>query len=97
MRQTYDQFGDAIIAGINEESGTPSFDDSKNKMAEAFAAMEKRMNEKFDALEKNVNTMNDNISGIADIATHTDTDNDTDNSTITDATNDNDNMKDDEV
>lgn len=77
MKQTYEQFADAMIDGINEESGVNTDESSKNLMAEKLADLEKKMTEKLDNITKGVfSKAADDIDN-----SHTDDDNDPDNNT----------------
>lgn len=74
MKQTYEQFADAMIDGINEESGLNTDESSKNLIAEKLADLEKKMTEKIDNITKGINSKPaDDIDN-----SHTDDDNDTD-------------------
>lgn len=86
MKQTYEQFADAMIDGINEESGVNTDESSKNLMAEKLADLEKKMTEKLDNITKGVfSKAADNIDN-----SHTD-DNDTDDNTDNEDNEDNEN------
>lgn len=77
MKQTYEQFADAMIDGINEESGVNADESSKNLIAEKLADLEKKMSEKIDNITKGIiSTPADDIDN-----SHTDDDNETDNNT----------------
>lgn len=83
MKQTFDEFGDALIAGIEEESAAANpVNANKNNMAEMFAAFEQKMSDKLNGIESQVSA----ISDIKEPHTETEpeTEPETDNSTITD-------------
>lgn len=85
MKQTYDQFADAMIDSINEESGVNADESAKNLIAEKLADLEKKMSEKIDNITKGINS-----APVDDIDNSHNDDNDTDNNT------DNDDNEDDE-
>ena len=85
MKQTYDQFADAMIYSINEESGVNADESAKNLIAEKLADLEKKMSEKIDNITKGINS-----APVDDIDNSHNDDNDTDNNT------DNDDNEDDE-
>lgn len=73
MKQTFEEFGDALIDGINEENAMSQPTDNKMNMAEMFASFEQKMTDKLNGIESQVNAIS-----IQPHTTDTDTDTDTD-------------------
>lgn len=71
MKQTYDEFGDALIAGIEEENHA-SDPNNKYSLAEKLAEWEKRMNARLDTLDENINSINNANNNVSSEVSHVD-------------------------